>query len=284
MSHAQLSPCALPRPRTRQRQATLENYMHLPTRTTARVRAQGSRRVVVSLFSGGGDELEPWASRGFDCWAFVHSQDEREWTDHSSGPQVGVSVVVADLTNVGEVLRRASFSVHDVVFACASPPSRDLSVAGARFWKQKALRDPLFQRKAVKVVLDTHDTFASFGCPFFVLNPATSKLCDMWRPPSHKFSPCDFGGYLSADEAHPIFPGKIPNQDAYVHSCGVWCGGGFVMPLPRPVEPVFSTVVTRGKIRRVNPMLYCTWGTKGVRSTLPRGFVRAVCLNMLGLV
>ena len=59
-------------------------------------------------------------------------------------------------------------------------------------------------------------------CPYFIENPSSSTLRKLWRAPDHTFEPCWFGGYLDANDPHPMYPKHIPTQDAYTKRTGLW--------------------------------------------------------------
>ena len=171
-----------------------------------------------------------------------------------------------------------------VAFACAFPPSSDLSIAGARWFEAKRQKDPLFQKKAIGRFKAAERLFRQLGCPFYIEGPFTGVLRKQWKAPTYSYNPCDFGGYLPVDDVHPSFPEILPGRDAYMRASGVWTGGGFRMPPKRPVVPEWRYVFCnkRKAMRRVNPVVYARKGAKKARGSPPRGFVSAVVERVCG--
>ena len=235
--------------------------------------------VVVSLFDYTCLGLVAWKSRGFE----VHAYDRRHPAGHTvtaSGVHIhGVDLSTQD--SLQEVV--AEYADREVAFAMAYPPCTELSRAGARYWKEKGDANPHFQDNAAALVERVDGALKHFNCPYYIENPASSTLRNLWRPPDHTFEPCWFGGYLDANDTHPMFPTHIvPNQDAYTKRTGLWVGGGFhQMPPQKRVEPTFKewTDGATGKRRRVTPILYSGGGEgKAARHATPRGFSEAIAV------
>lgn len=170
-----------------------------------------------------------------------------------------------------------------VVFACAFPPTVDVSIAGARWFRRKATKDPEFQVKAVRRIRRVYNFLTELGCPFYVEGPGTGVLKRLWRAADATYQPCDYGGYLPTNDPHPLFPDIIPDQDAYTRKTGVWVGGGFRMPLKRPIKPTWVYFCGKnGKQRRMNPINFSRKKGRAARSSVPRGFSKAVMLRQLG--
>ena len=235
-----------------------------------------SQRVVIALFDYTCIGLEPWRTRGFE----VHAYDRRHPPGHTI-TAAGIHLHGIDLST-DEALESVveNHTGREVSFAMAYPPCTDLSRAGARYWKKKGEVDPHFQDNATDLVKRTEKTLKQLSCPYYIENPSSSTLRNLWRPPDHTFEPCWYGGYLAATDTHPKFPAHVPNQDAYTKRTGLWVGGGFhQMPPQRRVEPTFKewTDGTTGKKRRVTPILY-SGGMEGkeARHATPRGFSEAI--------
>ena len=83
----------------------------------------------------------------------------------------------------------------------------------------------------------------------------------------------DYAGYLPDDDAHPIYPDVYPGRDRYNKNTCIWCGGGFIEPERRRIEPEHKD----------NPGWKKCGGkslkTKNIRSATPRGFAKAVFLE-----
>ena len=86
-------------------------------------------------------------------------------------------------------------------------------------------------------------------------NPV-GTLSTHWRKPDAQFDPCDYAGYLDD-----------PDADAYTKRTCLWTGGGFVVPLPKPVFPFQGS-----KMHLVPP----GDNRANIRSATPRGFAQAV--------
>ena len=265
------------------KQASITQFI---TATHSRPAIREGRTLVISLFDTTGTALTPWLKRGYSCIAYQHSDKPRERSDRTSGK---MRTVVCDLNQPSTLASITTQHLDAVAFACASPPSKDLSVAGARHWKRKRDRDPNFQQRVVDLVANIERCFSEWDCPFYIANPATSQLGKLWRPPNFTYQPYEFGLHLSASDAHPLYPEYIPAQDAYTQHQGLWTGGGFRMPLPKPVTPTWKYFVSKRKsvgkragaapvgMRRMSPILYSNWSARGARACTPRGFARALC-------
>lgn len=242
----------------------------------ARVDAEGAQ-VVVGLFDFTCLGLEPWAKRGYECHAF----DIRHPTGNTQTAS-GIHLHGVDLSPPGAIDGALSrFEGREVAFAMAFPPCTDLSRAGARYWATKLAENPNFQADAVAQVTNAVAALERLGCPFFVENPASSRLRSLYREPDLTFEPCWFGGYLEPDDAHPFYPSHIPNQDAYTKRTALWTGGRFgQLPPQKRVKPVwkeFTADAATGKRRRVSPLFY-SGGAEGKasRHATPRGFAEAI--------
>ena len=232
--------------------------------------------VVVSLFDYTCLGLVPWKERGFE----VHAYDRR----HPKGHRVtasGIHIHGVDLDTTASLNAVvAEHAGREVAFAMAFPPCTELSRAGARYWKVKGQADPHFQDDAAALVKRVDTALARLKCPYFIENPSSSTLRTLWRAPDHTFEPCWFGGYLDANDPHPMYPKHVPNQDAYTKRTGLWVGGGFhQLPPQLRVDPTFKewTEGSSGKRKRASPILY-SGGAEGkeARHATPRGFSEAI--------
>ena len=232
--------------------------------------------VIVSLFDYTCLGLEPWKKRGFE----VHAYDRR----HPEGHHVTASGIHIHGVNLHTKASLNAVVVEhvgrEVAFTMAFPPCTELSRAGARYWKVKGQADPHFQDNAAALVKRVDSALARMICPYFIENPSSSTLRKLWRAPDHTFEPCWFGGYLDANDPHPMYPKHRPNQDAYTKRTGLWVGGGFHhLPSQRRIDPTFKewTEGSSGKRKRVSPLLY-SGGTEGkeARHATPRGFSEAI--------
>lgn len=109
----------------------------------------------------------------------------------------------------------------------AFPPCTHLAVSGARD----------FEKKSWPMLRDGMDTFWAClqaakwaGCPYLIENPV-GRISGIHHQPDHTFNPCDYGAYLD------------PPGDKYTKRTCLWTGNGFVMPEPRPVDPVQGSMI-----------------------------------------
>lgn len=229
---------------------------------------------VVSLYDFSGAALRPWADAGYECFAYDIQHAGTECRD-------GIHFVHADLydeTVWGELVHRHGNVTR---FVSAFPVCTDMSVAGACLWAKKRAVDPSFQDTAARRAMLCAQFAEQIGCTRWYVENPVGALSRLWRKPDFRFNPCDYGGYLPADDVHPHYPAIIPARDAYRKRTCIWHGPDFIRPLHRPVEPVVhrrqradGTVVTQ------SPMWTYLGGksarTKNIRSATPRGFARAV--------
>jgi len=278
---------APPPPPKRQRQCTLHDVVRVRS-APLRAAVDPTRRTVVSLFDADGSALAPWAARGYTCIAVRHEPNPKKWKDAGAQPagtvrQVSCSLETVRAAEDDGIYPWLDVNGADVAFACASPPSRDLSVAGARHWKAKRAKNPRFQEDAVALVKEISNVFEGWDCPYYIANPASSQLRKLWREPNQTYQPYEYGGYLEPTDKHPLYPEFIPAQDAYSQQQGLWTGGGFRMPVGKPVDPewkYFSSARRGAKgthRRRMSPVLYSNWNARGARASTPRGFAKALC-------
>ena len=78
----------------------------------------------------------------------------------------------------------------------------------------------------------------AMGCAAWYVENPVGALSRWWRKPNHVFDPCEYGGYLSETDEHPLYPQHIPQRDAYRKKTCIWHGQGFTVPPKRPMEPV----------------------------------------------
>lgn len=225
---------------------------------------------VVSLCDRTGIALRPWAEAGFRCIA-VDVRPGRDASDVPDGSAVGNACQDRDasIDDNGSAAADGSGArdgwgierhVCDVrtlphlagrpLGVLAFPPCTDLASVGSLYWRAKGRR-PLLRALAIADAC-LRVAVRSRADWWLVENPS-GRLSTFWGPPDHVFSPHEYGGYLA------------PGGDAYTKRTCLWVGGGFVMPQPRPVEPVEGSLV--GVVSSVDR-----------RDETPRGFARAVFL------
>jgi hypothetical protein len=196
-------------------------------------------KIVLSLCDLTTNILKPWAKAGYRCIA-VDIQ-------HPAGTTIsndGIELVGADINHYIPPL-------GDYTMVFAFPPCTHLAVSGARWFQTKGLPKLI---EALTLVNRCRELCEWIGAPYMIENPV-STLATYWRKPDYTFNPCDYGGYLN------------PPGDEYTKKTCLWTGGGFVMPEPKPVEPVLGS-----KMHLLPP------GPEraNLRSETPMGFAQAV--------
>lgn len=194
---------------------------------------------VASLFDFTGNMLRPWLEAGYEC----HIYDIQH-------PQ-------------GETLREDGMVTHGIDlalppnpdsydFVSCFPPCTHVSLSGAAWFKGKGLR-------ALQESIGYFATCIEFaeqcGAPYMIENPM-STISTYWRPPDHKFNPCDYSGYCASDD--------------YTKETWIWSGNGFVMPPKERGGDLFSMPdATRIHHQAPGPE------RANIRSATPMGFARA---------
>lgn len=216
----------------------------------------------MSMFDESGNMGRPWALAGYHVHCYDILNDDRVERFPSGG---SITFHQADLTDVG-VLDAIAALGPCIVFGF--PPCTDLSVAGARHFEAKRLKNPRFQEEAVALARSVEYVCNKAGCPGFAENPK-SVLSTLWRKRDFKFNPSDYGGYLPENDTHPRWPQYLPPRDAYPKETWLWVFNGFVMPPTMPV-PSVSDYPGWSKLGGKSAR------TKQIRSETPRGFAQAV--------
>ena len=235
---------------------------------------------VVSLYDYTGEALRPWATRGYQCFAYdiQHPQSplscigqELHPANVQTFPNGGnIFYIHADLHNFATLREIEQRHTGRTVFLSAFPVCTDMAVSGAKHFASKAEVNPEFQNEAATHAVLCSVLADSIGCSWYVENPV-SVLSTLWRKPDRTFHPYEFGGYLPADDRHPRYSDHIAPRDAYSKRTCLWTGGGFTMPATKPVSFGASSQFAKlgGKSAK----------TKNIRSATPRGFALAVCLS-----
>lgn len=199
-----------------------------------------SRGVVLSLCDFSGNMVRPWVEAGYECWCVDLQHPPGYVSKHRGIVRVGADILEWEL-----------FRPQDYAIVFAFPPCTHLAVSGARWWKGKGLR---LLAQAIDLVGRCAEICEESGAPWMVENPI-GALSSHWRKPDAQFDPCDYGGYLE------------PEGDAYTKRTCLWVGGGFNMPLPKPVFPI------EGSRMHLMPP---SEDRQNLRSETPAGFARAV--------
>lgn len=194
-----------------------------------------SRPAFLSLFDRSGVMVRPWAEAGWPC-VCVDLQHDGVTT------QDGITFVGAD----AKAWRPGTYAI-----AFAFPPCDHLAGSGARWFQDKGLEG---LHEALDLVRAAKTVCEGSGCPWMIENPV-GTLATYWRQPDFIFNPSEYGGWL---------PG---GGDRYTKKTCIWTGGGFQLPIKRPVEP------TEGSRMHLLPP---SAERKNLRSKTPEGFARAV--------
>lgn len=220
-----------------------------------------SQPVAIFLAEYIGLAAAPWRDRGVECW-LVDPKHPEGVTRRDGMVLIGAKIVEA--TNlIGGLIR-----TRRVVFVAGFPPCDDIASCGAKHWAGKFDNDRYFQARAAIVLEQCRMVGALAGCPWMFENP-NGAASSIMGPPTFRFDPCDYGGYLPPDDLHPFWPEILPPRDAYKKRTGIWSGGGFVVPEPQPVPSLNhypGWKLLGGKSER----------TKEIRAAGPRGFLKAV--------
>lgn len=196
-------------------------------------------RLVVSLCDRTGHMVEPWLAAGYQALTFDLQ---------AFGTQPGRTHVVEDVRRLSPAL----IAALRPAFVAAFPPCTHLAVSGARWFKAKGMSALV---EALEIVDACRAICEASGAAYCIENPV-STLATYWRKPDHTFDPCDFAGYA-----------PDPDAEAYTKRTCLWTGGGFVMPRPRPVDPLLGSLMHR---------LPPSADRADLRSATPKGFAHAV--------
>ena len=228
----------------------------------------------MSLFDYTGEALKPWAEAGYECFAYD--------IQHSGTHRDGISFLHADLHDSATVRTIVERHLGKVRLVSAFPVCTDLAASGACWWAGKREADPGFQERAARQAMQCVEMAEAMGCDAWYVEKPVGALSRLWRKPDHVFDPCEYGGYLSGTDEHPLYPQHIPSRDAYRKKTCIWHGPGFTVPPKRPVEPVQVVCARKrtGGTCRYAPQAAGLGGksrrTKNIRSATPRGWARAV--------
>lgn len=232
--------------------------------------------LIISLYDFTGLMVEDWRRAGYQC-LIVDGQHPEGLTHDTTRP--GLYKLGMWLNRNRQTVLKIDKAVQQIT--CGGtvgavfgfPPCDDMAVSGARWFKSKLEADPECQRNAAKRARLVADVGNFYKAPWLAENPV-SILSTLWRSPDFTFDPSDYGGYLPANDTHPVYPGHIAPRDAYPKKTCIWCGNGFtkppVKPVPRPEGKSAQYMKLGGKSLR----------TKNIRSATPRGFARAVFVHL----
>jgi hypothetical protein len=217
---------------------------------------------VISLYDYTGFALAPWRDAGYECYAYdiAHKDTQKD----------GINFLHADLHDPSTLKQIAKFHDGKSAFLSCFPVCTDLAVSGAAWFAKKREANPNFQEEAAIYAMACGWLGEFLNCPYFVENPV-SVLSSLWRKPNYYFHPFEYGGYLPADDRHPLWPDFIADQDRYSKKTCLWTNDLFRMPKKKPVKcESFGNSKQHAKLGGTSSK------TKNIRSATPRGFAQAV--------
>lgn len=255
-------------------QSTLERWLKVGTVPTTASTTTATRRRAVALFDRTGLSIAPWSSAGFDCVAFDPTAPKTAGRTHN------VLIQRAAITSP-ESIRLCIGNVDEVAIVFAMPPCRDLCAAGARWWGQKAGRNPQFKRNAENFLKMIYNTLYALSVPFVILVPSGPAIRRCFPRHAVSFHPHEYGGMLPQHAPHPLFS-ELPPQDAYTKRTLCFTSPGLRLPWKRSVPPQFRVLkLKNGKTKRVSP-LFASRQRVGARTTPPFAFCTALFRSMTG--
>lgn len=199
-------------------------------------------QIVISCFDYTGNMVSPWAQAGYTCYC-VDIQ-------HPVGETIKDNIVYVGADMLEWLPPRS-----DIVAAFFFPPCTDVSVSGARWFKDKGIGALINSLKLFEVSAKIGEWTKA---PYFIENPV-STVSTYWRKPDYVFDPCDYAGYY----------GGI--NDLYTKKTCLWTGNGFTLPPKKRLKPVQGS-----KMHFISP------GPEraNIRSATPKGFAQAVFEHM----
>jgi hypothetical protein len=219
----------------------------------------------VFLYDKTGIMAQPWLDAGYECWLF-DGQHKSGTVIDGGLVRVGMWFIPSEIESHANEIKNM---VGDADFVFGFPECTDLAVSGAAHFSKKRDRNPEFQNEAASLAMLVELVGNEFNCPWGAENPV-SVLSTLWRKPNFNFHPWEFGGYLSEDDTHPLYPEYIKPRDAYPKKTCIWHGNGFIEPEKLPVH------VNEGYSDQHKKLGGKSLKTKNIRSATPRGFAKAV--------
>jgi hypothetical protein len=194
--------------------------------------------IVLSLYDRTGHMVEPWLQAGHECW-IVDIQHEPG--EHRDG----------NLVRVGADARTWLPPRRDYLAAFSMSPCTNLSVSGARWFKDKGIAGlahglELFERG--------HLICQWTEAPYMLEHPV-SMIASYWRKADAIVHPWQFAGLL-----------PDPEIENYTKQTCCWIGNGYRLP-----DPVPAPAPHRADIWRMAPS--ADRGDR--RSATPKGFAKA---------
>lgn len=216
------------------------------------------KNVIVSLCDLSGNMAQPWVEAGYTAVLVDPQHKYTRWEHEPYGwsGNEGTGDVLKLAMTVEEALATGVLQewleLARMVFAF--PPCTEFAVSGARWFKSKYDKDPLFQVKAMVVAEQCRTIGRMSRAPYMIENPS-GILSTAWGKPQSMFNPYDFTAYEV--------------DDNYRKRTCLWTGNGFKMPPPQQypgLEPPDSRILMAGESK----------ARQNFRSETPMGFARAV--------
>lgn len=188
----------------------------------------------IFLFDYTGVMAEPWADAGYLCYCFDGQHEPGvSTTSHKNILNVGMwfcknyaaSLGFCKYPSRSDIDKIKVIVGDNVKFVFGFPECTDLTNAGAKHFKKKRIANPSFQLDAMSLVYLVKLVGDEFKCHYGFENPI-GAITKLWRKWDFRFNPCDYSGYLSQDEEHPLYPNIYPVQDRYNKNTCIWHGGG----------------------------------------------------------
>ena len=228
------------------------------------------REVAIFLCDYTGLMAEPWVAGGFDV---ILVDPQHPLGVHRDGAVTRVGHII-DHEVTWNFLRRV-LGRRRVVFVAGFPVCTDLAISGTVRWEEKRRADVHFQAKAMQLVHECRVIGELSGAAWMFENPV-SAISSIYRKPDYTFHPNEYGGYLPANDNHPLYPDYYPPRDAYGKKTCIWAGGGFRMPAKKIVPIAAEQMEGQGQSAAHNKLGGKSDRTKNIRSATPRGFALAV--------
>lgn len=153
-------------------------------------------KIVISCFDLTTNIVKPWADAGYLCYCID--------IQHKKGENREGNII-----KVGADINDWFPPRGDIAFAAFAPPCTNLSVSGARWFKDKGLGALI---EALKLFYISVKIAEWCKAPYLIENPV-STVSSYWRKPDYFFQPWQYG-------------------DSYSKKTCLWTGNNFIMPIP----------------------------------------------------
>lgn len=235
-----------------------------------------SKGKIICLYSTSGLTEQPFLDAGYEVWSF-DGQNKDEDLHSGMWHKRWAWFEPKFLHNqAAEILRIVGDGVKLVI---GFPECTDMAVSGSRHFKRKLAADPDCQKNAAELAKLVEVVGDLAKSPWIAENPV-SVLATLWRKPDVYFEPYHYGGYLPADDEHPLYPEYINARDAYPKKTCFWTGNGFTMPPKKPVEVPRRSDGSVAYSEQYKKLGGKSLKTKNIRSASPRGVFVAIAENM----